>query len=60
MIFGSVPAAVAVYLLTNDSGGAAWKLVALMLLCAMLYLFSLAGCGRVLENEREEIRRALA
>ena len=60
MIFGSVPAAVAVYLLTNDSGGPAWKLVALMLLCAMLYLLSLAGCGRVLENEREEIRRALA
>ena len=59
VIFGSVPVAVTVYLLYNEDSAALWKLAVLMLIYLALFMFSLSRSARVLENRREEIRRAL-
>ena len=59
MIFGSVPAIVLIYLLYRESFIAP-AIVALALVDVSLYLVSLRWAGRVLENEREVIRRALS
>jgi hypothetical protein len=60
VIFGSVPAAVTVYLLYHEDSGAFWKIALMMLLCLALYFFSLSRWARVLEEQRETIRRALS
>ena len=60
IIFGSVPAAVTVYLVYNDDGGALWKLGVMMLVYVGIFLYSLSGAARALEKEREDIRRALS
>ena len=60
IIFGSVPAAVTVYLLYNQDGGALWKIGLMLLAYFGLFLFSLSGAARVLENQREQIRRRLS
>ena len=59
VIFGSVPAAVTVYLLYNEARASLWKLAALMLIYLAVFMFSLSRSARVLANRREEIRRAL-
>ena len=59
MIFGSIPAAVLIYLLYRESFIAP-SIVALLLLDVSLYLVSLRWAARVLDNEREVIRRALS
>jgi len=59
MIFGSVPAAALIYLLYRDSFVAV-SLVALIVVVVSVYVVSLRWAARVLENDRETIRRALA
>jgi hypothetical protein len=59
MIFGSIPAAALIYVLYRQSFVAA-SLIALVLIDILLYVFSLRWAARVLENERELIRRALS
>ena len=59
VFFGSVPAAVTVYLLYNKDSAALWKVAVLMLSYVALFLFSLSRSSRVLENRREEIRHSL-
>ena len=59
MIFGSVPAMVLIYVLYRQSFIAP-AIVALALVYVSLYFVSLRWAGRVLENEREVIRRALS
>ena len=60
VIFGSVPAAVTVYLLYHEDDGVFWKIALMMLLYLALYFFSLSRWARVLEDQRETIRRALS
>jgi len=60
MIFGSVPAAVAVYLLYHEDDRAFWKIGLMMLMYLALYFYSLFRYARVLEDHRETIRRALS
>lgn len=59
MIFGSIPAIVLIYLLYRQSFIAP-SIVALALIDVSLYVVSLRWAARVLENEREVIRRAIA
>ena len=59
MIFGSVPAAALIYLLYRDSFVAV-SLVLLLVVVVSVYVVSLRWAARVLENDREIIRRALA
>ena len=59
MIFGSVPAAVLIYLLYRQSFIAP-SIVALAILDVLLYFVSLRWAARVLESERDVIRRALS
>lgn len=59
MIFGSVPAMVLIYLLYRESFVAP-AIAALTLVDVSLYFVSLRWAGRVLENDREAIRRALS
>ena len=60
MLFGSVPAAVTVYLAYHEDNGALWKLLLMMLIYLAIFLFSLSRSARLLESQREEIRRALS
>jgi hypothetical protein len=60
IIFGSVPAAVTVYLVYKEDAGAFWKIGLMLLLYTAIFLFSLSRAARVLENQREEIRRSLS
>lgn len=60
MIFGSVPAAVTVYLAYNEDKGALWKLLLMMAIYLAVFLFSLSRSARLLETQREDIRRALS
>ena len=60
VIFGSVPAAVTVYLAHNDDNGALWKLLLMMVIYLAVFLFSLSWSARLLESQREDIRRALS
>jgi hypothetical protein len=60
IIVASAPAAFTVYLFATGDGGMSWKLAAVTLVCLTLYGFSLSRSARVLENQREEIRRALS
>jgi len=59
-IFGSVPAAVTVYLVYNDDGAALLKIGVMLLVYVAVFLISLSRFGRLLEARREEIRRALS
>jgi hypothetical protein len=59
IIFGSVPAAALIYLLYRQSFIAP-SIVALTLIDVSLYVVSLRWAARVLENEREVIRRAIS
>ena len=59
MIFGSIPAAVAVILFYRNGGAALWKLGVMLIVYAALYLISLSYSARVLVREQENIRRAL-
>ena len=59
MIFGSVPAAALIYLLYRDSLVAV-SLLALLVIVVSVYVVSLRWAARVLENDRETIRRALS
>jgi len=59
MIFGSVPAAALIYLLYRESFIAP-SIVVLLLIDVAVYVVSLRWAARVLENEREVIRRALS
>jgi hypothetical protein len=60
VIFGSVPAAVTVYLASNEDNGALWKLVLMTVIYLAIFLFSLSRSARLLESQRENIRRALS
>ena len=60
VIFGSVPAAVTIYLVYNEDRGTVWKLLLMMVVYLAVFLFSLARCARLLESRREDIRRALS
>jgi beta-lactamase regulating signal transducer with metallopeptidase domain len=51
MIFASIPAALTVLLL--------WKVGIVTLIYLVIYLFFLTRAARILEQQREEIRRAL-
>ena len=59
-IFGSIPAAVTVYLIYNDERAALLKIGVMLLFYVGVFLFSLSRSGRLLEARREEIRRALS
>lgn len=60
VIFGSVPAAVTLYLAYNQDSGALWKLVLMTVIHLAIFLFSLSRSARLLEGQRENIRRALS
>ena len=60
VIFGSVPAAVTIYLAYNEDRGTLWKLLLMMVIYLAVFLFSLSRCARLLESRREDIRRALS
>lgn len=60
IIVASVPAVLTVYLFSTGARGASWKLAGLTLVCLVFYLLSLSRSARALENEHEQIRRALS
>ena len=51
LIFASIPAALTIFLL--------WKIGIVVLIYLVFYLFFLNRAARILEQQREEIRRAL-
>lgn len=60
IIVASAPAAITVYLFAIEDSRIGWKLAVVALLCLALYLLSLSRSARVLESQREQIRRALS
>lgn len=60
VIVASAPGALTVYLFAIEDEGMGWKLAGVTLLCLALYLLSLSRSARVLENQQEQIRRALS
>ncbi len=60
VIFGSLPGAIAIYFLYHESYGALWKIMVLLLLYCVVYVFSIRWAGRRFERRREAIRTALS
>jgi hypothetical protein len=60
ILISTIPAAVTTYLLAIADGGIVWKTAAVTLVSLGFYLFSLSRAARALENQQEEIRRALS
>ena len=60
MIFGSLPGIVLVYLSYRESYSAWWVIAVLLLLYVWVYFVFLGWSARVLEKEREVIRRSLS
>jgi hypothetical protein len=59
MLFGSIPAAVTVYLLARGDRGVFWKITVITIVYLAICFYSLSRSAHVLQNQREEIRRAV-
>lgn len=60
MIFGSIPFGVSVVLFYRGDSAALWKSGLMLLIYVGIYLFSLSYSARLLEREKENMRRALS